>query len=139
MKFIFTIPGNPENPEGNPVPYVRSTRGGQFKPAVRRYNLWKDYVLSIYYDKYPFVVPKVGGRPMRIPKPVNTTKLVPGKMDLVIHWASDMHGDPDNIFKGIADALFDNDKYLAGSFSFLTASDKHGKVEVFIDIGPVDN
>lgn len=52
------------------------------------------------------------------------------RMDIKIAWANEHHGDPDNIFKGIADALFYDDKHLAGSFEFEHGKD--GKVEVNI-------
>jgi hypothetical protein len=56
-------------------------------------------------------------------------------MDIKIFWSSDHHGDPDNIFKGIADALFTDDKYLSGSFNFCDAKDKIGGVDVCITLG----
>ena len=37
-------------------------------------------------------------------------------MHLKIFWADETHGDADNVFKGVADSLFENDKELDGSF-----------------------
>ena len=66
-------------------------------------------------------------------KPIkNTGKKV--YMSLKITWADKTHADCDNIFKGIADALFQNDKYLASKgFDYKYAKDKCGKVEVEIE------
>jgi len=38
-------------------------------------------------------------------------------MNIQIFWHGENHGDPDNVFKGIADALFADDKHLDGSFN----------------------
>jgi Holliday junction resolvase RusA-like endonuclease len=45
-----------------------------------------------------------------------------------------LHADPDNVFKGIADALFKNDKFLDGSFVSDYAPDSKGRVEISITI-----
>lgn len=67
-------------------------------------------------------------------KPLNTKKNLRGRMDLSIHWGNDAHGDPENIFGAIADALFDNDKYLDGSFVSQSSEDGHAKVDVVIQL-----
>ncbi len=54
---------------------------------------------------------------------------------MVIHWHNDAHADGDNIFKGIADALFVNDKnVVVGKFASFTSKDKKGRVDVGIEI-----
>lgn len=56
-------------------------------------------------------------------------------MFIRIEWASGNHGDVDNIWKGIADALFDNDKrVVVGGFYSTKSSAKIGLVEVRIVI-----
>jgi hypothetical protein len=129
----FEIRGNQENDEGNPIPYVRSTQRGQFKPNVRRYSMWKQYVIKSFYDKYPNYSPTVNGAPIFSGKIFATSKSNPMRMKLFIHFASDAHADPDNIFKGIADALFSNDKYLAVQADFTESKEKIGKVIVEIE------
>lgn len=57
-------------------------------------------------------------------------------MKIKIHWGKKVHGDPDNIWKGIADALFQNDREVEGCFSYETAPDKNGKVDVEIKLSP---
>jgi Holliday junction resolvase RusA-like endonuclease len=55
-------------------------------------------------------------------------------MDIKIFWMNGIHGDPDNIFKGIADALFKNDKFLDGSFESHYSQDGKGRVEISITL-----
>jgi hypothetical protein len=40
------------------------------------------------------------------------------------------HGDPDNVWKGICDALFKNDKRVAGRCDFDYAKDAEANMEV---------
>lgn len=56
------------------------------------------------------------------------------RTDIKIFWASKHHGDPDNVLKGINDALYQNDKLVAGSVDFEYDPDKKGRVEVTITI-----
>lgn len=55
-------------------------------------------------------------------------------MSLKIYWKDCRHGDPDNIFKGIADTLFENDKHLDGSFKSIHAENKKGRLEIELTI-----
>jgi hypothetical protein len=66
-------------------------------------------------------------------KPVDLGRR-PALMNLQIFWGKRSHGDPDNIWKGIADALFQNDNDVSGCFSSHSASDKVGRVEVEIHL-----
>ena len=135
MILKFEVIGNQENPKGNPIPYVRSTQRGQFKKNVVRYNRWKLWVLKCFYDLYPNHSPSVGGAPLFSGKIFESSRKLKFRMGMMIHWANDAHADPDNVFKGIADALFSNDKYLAISgVDFCDASDGIGKVEITIEI-----
>lgn len=117
MTIRFSIKGNQEDKLGNPIPYHRTTQGSYWNDASRRYKAWKDYVVKASGIKSL-------GKPIEIPK---GTKAY---MHLKIYFANNKHSDSDNIFKGIADALFVNDKKLAGSFDFDTA--KEGRVDVEI-------
>lgn len=49
-------------------------------------------------------------------KPIVLEKNQTARMDILISWKNGAHGDPENIFGSIADALFHNDKNLYGSF-----------------------
>lgn len=116
----FTIYGNQENPEGNPIPYLRLTQNQLWMPSVRRYMNWQDHVRKAHR--------------LYCGSLLGFSKDTKARMNLKIYWANGAHGDPDNIFKGIADALFKNDKNLDGSFVSEMASDKKGRVEVEIII-----
>ena len=140
--FTFTIYGNQENESGNPIPYFRSTQGGQFNKGAKRYHAWKDYVrakfmdavrrevsptqykayeMSLFTKKKP--IPSGGGEGLR------------PCMTLLIMWANKAHADCDNVFKGIADALFVNDKYLVSNgFSFQYSPNKEGSVTITLTI-----
>lgn len=55
-------------------------------------------------------------------------------MEILIHWNSGVHGDPENVFGSIADSLFGQDKYLAGGFDFKQSEDGCARVEVTITL-----
>jgi len=65
-------------------------------------------------------------------KPITLDKDAKARMDIKIYWNSKVHGDPENIFGSVADALFKNDKNLAGSFDFEYSKDGTARVEVKI-------
>ena len=123
MKTIkFTIKGNQENPQGNPIPYFRTTQAGQFNKGAKRYHAWKDYVRAHYLDalgeiKHIDRADFGEAHDLLQKKPIAKQA---GKihMRLCITWANKAHADSDNIFKGIADALFMDDKYLSGEFDY---------------------
>ena len=55
-------------------------------------------------------------------------------MSITIFWVNGVHADPDNVFKGLADALFLNDKFLDGAFESHYSPDGKGRVEVEITL-----
>jgi hypothetical protein len=55
-------------------------------------------------------------------------------MAIKISWVNGVHADPDNVFKGLADTLFKNDKFLDGSFESRYAADGKGMVDVEITL-----
>lgn len=123
MKTIsFTIRGNQEDPRGNAIPYMRSTQGGQWKPKVMRYHEWQNYVRANYLDALG-AIKKIDRKDFgdmhdlleRKPIAKSNNKI---HMRLMIQWKDRTHADADNIFKGIADSLFMNDKYLSGEFDY---------------------
>lgn len=126
--ITFTIKGNPEDLEGNPVPYVRVVGRALWLPTAKRYYAWKEYVRSIFTRNHPEYSPAE-----RI-QPLTTKPSERARMDIRIYWVGGVHADPDNIFKGIADALFENDKHLDGSFESRIASDGKGRVDVTITL-----
>lgn len=137
MKTLkFKILGNQQDPKGNPIPCPRTTQNTQWTPKAVRYQEWMMYVVAGFIDAVQ-AIPKenrnelagyinFAGR-----KPIVESKRKV-RMDIMIDWHSDGHGDCDNIFKGIADALFTNDKYVVGTFDYRYPEDKQGAVEVLI-------
>lgn len=123
----FTIKGNPDDIEGNPVPYVRVVGRALWLPRAKKYHAWKQYVREIFHREYPEY-------PLGEEQPLTTKASVQALLAINIYWADGVHADPDNIFKGLADALFKNDKFLDGSFQSHHASDGKGRVEVEIYI-----
>jgi len=119
----FTIYGNQEDIKGNPLGYHRTTQGSYWNPSSRRYYAWKQHVIDAYCEA-------TGVQCLEGEKPIISSK---NKIYLntMTYFANDSRSDPDNVQKGVADALFKNDKYVAGSYDF--AFDKENpRVEVEI-------
>lgn len=129
----FTIHGNQNDPEGNAVPYTRVVGQALWTAPAKRYSDWKQYVqhnflvaldekhrgicsVAIFHHKKPIIL-------------LNDQM---AEMNIMIYWANELHGDPDNVWKGIADALFFQDKHIMGKKDFVHAEDKKGKVEISI-------
>ncbi len=139
MKTIkFTIFGNQEDQRGNPIPYFRVTSQSRWSKGTKRYHAWADYVRACYLDALKEVETirreDFGDyHDLLQKKPIAATNEKQG-MTLMIFWANKKHGDSDNVFKGIADALFMNDKYLVGAFDYQYCPDKMGRVDVTINL-----
>lgn len=108
--FAFEVPGDS-------VPYTRMTRGGlkllkmpdhkldktglDKKRKIQRYLDYKNLVemisLQAKFDRAP------------------KEKVY---LNCMIYFKNYAHADPENVRKGIQDALFDNDKYVAGAYDF---------------------
>lgn len=145
MEINFIILGNHEDPAGNPVPYTRVVGRALWTPNARRYAAWKEYVVRCFFKKQnlagmPIVIDSTHGSnylalmKKRASHPIILDKNQKARMDLKIFWKNGAHADPDNVFKGIADSLFKNDKNLDGSFSSELAGQGEGRVEVKINI-----
>jgi hypothetical protein len=139
MELLFTIRGNQEDPYGNPIPYFRVTSQSKFSKGAKRYNEWKTFVVAHYLDimrTFPADTKREQFGDIHDLLERAPITLAPGEtavMDIKILWANKKHADCDNIYKGIADALFKDDKYIThGSFSSGYADSKAGSVEVRI-------
>lgn len=106
----------------NPVPYTRTTQGQKYVDKnYYRYVNWKNTILKAFADKY-------GKYPHMILR--NNVKYY---VTLKIFFNNKKHGDSDNVFKGVLDAIFQkplSDKYVAGSFDFFY--DDNPRVEITI-------
>ena len=121
--ILFTVPGEP-------VPYLRMTQGQvklmriadcnisakgmKVKERLRKYFTWKDWVYACS-AKYPIE---------REPK----TKVY---MNVFCYFRNRTHGDPENIRKGIQDAIYKQDRYVAGAVDFLY-DEKNPRCEIQI-------
>lgn len=144
MEINFVIEGNQESPTGNPIPYTRVTQGTTWTDKALRYGAWKDYVVQKFEKSaktcgFPLALDDKTAvlemiRTKRPPKPINLAKKS-ARMDILIEWSNEAHADCDNVFKGILDALFVNDKGVtAGSFDSKKSADGVGKVFIKIII-----
>jgi hypothetical protein len=136
-KIKFTIRGNHEDPTGNPLPKIKKTRNSYWTKEAQRYAKWKAYVqmrlLDALFKKMPAVeFDEIKRRIASGEKPIALPRGARSHMDIRISWKNGAHADPENVFGSIADALFENDKNLAGSFDFELADDGIGRVAVDI-------
>lgn len=132
-QISFIIRGNQEKPDGNPIPYCRITAASKFRKDSMRYYKWKEFVCAEFITatfgtNFAGILEAI--RVKNRQKPIELEKGQKAIMDLTIYWKDEKHGDPDNIFKGIADALFQDDKNLDGSFK----SSVSGKGSVYVKI-----
>lgn len=145
MILTFTIHGNQQDLKGNPIPYLRMTRGElkllkipghkirsksamAKREGIQRYLDWKEYVkMCLYFN--PIGNGERQLKKVKIDQLLNCGEKV--HMDCSIYFANKKHGDPDNIFKGIGDAIFTNDKHVVGSFDYEYDKDRP-RVEVTI-------
>ena len=152
MTLKFLIEGNPDNPEGNPIPYTRML-AQSWRPDSGRYVNWMHYVRKAFYKSNRIFDTEMAiddsyvqnPEASRAIKPISSLDIKPlnlktttAKVSMQIYWASGGHGDSDNVFKGIIDGIFENDKCVnAGFFESRMAEDKKGRVEVEIELTPM--
>src|SRR5579872_5063411 len=130
MKYYsFSIRGTHEDPMGNAIPKLRKTLRQQWTPEAQRYAAWKVYVQEAFMKSLVDIDFRGHVRYLRVfKKPIKLYDGAKAVMDIRIFWKDEKHGDPENIFGSIADALFYNDKNLDGSFKSELSGDKQGRV-----------
>lgn len=119
IEITFTIKGNQDDPLGNPMPKIRKTHRQAWTPAVRKYMRWKEHVQKELIRAIEITNKEAARDAARNIAAVGKPLVLGDRrayMDIVISWKNGTHGDPENIFGSIADALFYNDKELYGSF-----------------------
>ena len=131
-EWSFTVEANNF---GNPVPYKRTTQATAKRIAwakdkttlnYKKYLQWKTHVRSSFIDAF-------GEPPENILK--KKTKYY---VDVIIYFANKKGGDPDNIGKGIKDAIFKkplNDKFCSDSNDYSFEETENPRVEVTIRLG----
>lgn len=95
---------------GQPVPYCRTTQAAKFSAKYKRYQQYKDLVVLSFLEQCE--------GDWGASKPLTTVKGQKTRVDILIYFRDFTHGDPDNVFKAIADSIFENDKYVSGSFDY---------------------
>lgn len=136
LTIEFTIHGNDFGNGENPLPKLKMTGKQHWTPKAQKYVRFKEHVVRALLDAtkgtdaHPMIVRNIGlkGRPL------NTKRELRGRMDVDIYFKNRTHGDPENIFGAIADALYDDDKYLDGSFKGQISSTGAAYVDVVIKL-----
>lgn len=136
IEIRFTIKGTHEGPSNNPIPKLKMTGRQHWTPNARRYTKWKEHCVAALIEELakrsPAAAREAAKNYAALGKPlVLATRRA--RMDIVIVWSDGHHGDPENIFGSIADALFHNDKYLSGSFDFKDEPGE-GQVDILLTI-----
>lgn len=135
--YVFTIKGNHDDPVGNAIPKLKMTGRQHWMPKAQSYVRWKAHVVNAFSSRTKMVNKiDLGNDSLKEgkKKPIVIPEGKKAYMHLMIFWKDNRRADPENVFGSIADALFENDKYLAGSFDFETIPGGIGKVEVTIKI-----
>lgn len=137
IKIQFTIKGTHEGRTENAIPKLKMTGKQSWTPKARRYVRWKEFVVAEYISHLAKIHPPAAREAAKnfaiFKKPIVLASLRCARMDLVITWRDGKHADPESVFGSIADALFENDKYLAGSFDFKDEPGD-GQVDILLTI-----
>lgn len=121
--ITLRIEGNHEDPHGNAVPYYRMTQSSKyFDPQAKRYLAWQEFVRQQWQ--------------IQIGKPLPSERNGFYGLDVTCMFIRSAegrcaHADPENVRKGIQDALFGcGDQHVYGSVDIVHA--KHPCVIVKI-------
>jgi len=131
MHTHFGFAGNGQDPKGNAIPYYRITQRSKFKdPGAKRYAAWKEFVgwVAIETKAMP-IIRKIEKAVEEAPEFERKIKV---DVDIIFSKDNHNHADPDNVKKGIHDALFVDDKYIMGMVDFHYGKDP--RVDVYISL-----
>lgn len=137
MKALsFTIIGNHSDEKGNAVPKAKLTKRQQWTDKAQNYSFWKTHIVSSLFgfEKVESELAKYIRNYSEYGKPIVLQPGEHARMSLRIKFADAHHGDPENIFGSIADALFHNDKKLDINTVSSMSKSKEGRVSVTIHI-----
>jgi len=155
FRLKFTVAGNQEKEDGNPIPYVRTTQRGSWGKQVTRYHYFCAHVRVSFLDAcqawytgqneirvgdVAIIRPYSSGikqRPISILVPA-TEIYVSLTTDITFRYAKDgikpsTHGDPDNVLKGVLDALFTDDKAVREAHIYSGYGDA-GSIDIALTI-----
>ncbi len=128
----FTIIGNHKDPKGNPVPKLKMTGRQHWTPKAKEYVLWKQHVQQAFINSMSQAGRDMMEKDFYPGKPIRLANGEHALMRLRIKWKDNTHGDPENIFGSVADALFENDKNL--DIGTVSVKAKEGRIGVTIYI-----
>ena len=131
MIIEFSVHGLPWDDYGNPQPKLKMTGKQSWTKKAQRYVAWKKHVQNAFEDVTDHIQDVTHMVDWSEKKPLVTGKKKV-RMEIMIYWKNHAHGDPENIFGSIADAIFLQDKYLAGSFNFEEKPTGKGRVDIKI-------
>jgi len=118
---------------GQPVPYTRTTQRAKF--VSERWKKYADYKNTVVTAFLAALIDKKEWRKV-LNNYYKSGKLIKTKrklyVEVIMYFKDKGHGDPDNIFKGVLDALFVTDKYVAGKFDFFYDAD-NPRLEITIN------
>ena len=141
MTISFSIPGNHKDPSGNAFPYHRTTQGMKRSEEHRKYEAWKEYVRDMFHGAVmpPAILQLIARNKITGAKPITSEMFSQCVLSLEIFFVHTKngkcdHGDPDNIGKGIADALFANDQHVLTQIKSLRCGSERGEVRVRITL-----
>ena len=105
----------------NPMPYQRLTQKDKWKPRAQKYYTWCNQIRGNWafkYNQFTIMASK-------------NQAFLDGAwwMYCNIFFKTKAHGDPDNVAKAINDALFENDKYVCGAYTYSYDTD-NPRVEI---------
>jgi hypothetical protein len=109
--FQLSVYGNMEDPKGNPIPYFRQTQGTKFSKGAKRYHAWQQHLIDQFCAQNRGHQLLCDGKRL---KPFTTEKESHGILIVKSYFGKLNHGDSENIRKGVADALYIQDKWLFG-------------------------
>lgn len=127
----FTIPGDPVGYISKPYANRKSRRGGPWWLYSRSGIAVKIRRYIAYANETVLRCKNECGR-----LPVPGTKTAQVRIDVFPVFANGVHPDPENVRKGIVDALYydrGGDKYVWGLTGFARYDPDNPRVEVFID------
>ena len=126
--YNLEIIGNGNGKNGNPIPYTR-VLSNKIRADGARYLEWQQFVRAQFSTKYPktiWIDGKKWGAPIR-------SGNHPVKAKCWITFKDKSHGDADNIFKGLLDALLFQDKYVM-EFHVYAEYGPVGKVYIEVEV-----
>lgn len=101
MKLVYKI--DIKELPFNPLPYKRTTQRQKWvDEGYKKYQEWKSFILCEFFKQN------------KITKQLSGAYFVEVKMT----FKDKKHADPDNVAKGINDAIFKNDKFVSGKYTF---------------------